>query len=403
MTILFLTMSDITDINIHGVYQDLMCKFRDCGHNVFIVSPCQRRYGKATELMNVDGVHILRVRTLNVQKANVVEKGIGQISIEFLYKRAIKKYLREVGFDLILYSTPPITFPNVIEYVKRRNPMAKTYLMLKDIFPQNALDLGMLSDKGLKGGIYRLFKKKEKKLYDLSDHIGCMSPANVDYLLKHNSYIEKEKVEICPNSYAPTSEMILTEREKEEIRKKHSLPTDKPIFIFGGNLGKPQGIPFVIKCLDASAGRKDCHFVLIGDGTEYPKLDSWVSKTKPSNVSLFRRLPKSDYDKLTSACDIGLIFLDYKFTIPNYPSRLLPYLMNRKPIFAVTDRSSDIGQIAEVNGYGLWCPSNDVDAFEATVSKILDCDLSLMGEKGYEYYLNNYTVQHTYDAIIQHF
>ena len=43
-------------------------------------------------------------------RTNVVEKGIGQVSIEYLYKRAIKKYLGDVAFDYILYTTPPIIF-----------------------------------------------------------------------------------------------------------------------------------------------------------------------------------------------------------------------------------------------------------------------------------------------------
>ena len=94
-------------------------------------------------------------------------------------------YFADIKFDLILYSTPPITFYKAIEYVKKRDG-AKTYLLLKDIFPQNAVDLGMMSKTGLKGLIYKYFRKKEKKLYAISDKIGCMSQANVDYVLKHN-------------------------------------------------------------------------------------------------------------------------------------------------------------------------------------------------------------------------
>lgn len=163
-----------------------MRKFRDEGHNVFIVTPSERREGRKTCVIEEVGVKILSVRTLNVQKINVIEKGIGQVSIEYLYMRAIKKYFPGVCFDLILYSTPPITFPKVIEYAKKANPSAKTYLLLKDIFPQNAVDIGMLAKTGV---IYKFFRAKEKKLYALSDYIGCMSPANVEDVLKHNPEI----------------------------------------------------------------------------------------------------------------------------------------------------------------------------------------------------------------------
>lgn len=403
MNVLFLTMAVMRGIENKGIYSDLMRRFRNEGHLVFIVRPSERRDREDTALLNVDGIKILRVRTLNVQKTSVIEKGLGQVLLEYQFKSAIKKYVSEVKFDLILYTTPPITLTNVIKWAKLKNPTAKTYLMLKDIFPQNALDLKMLTKGGIKGFLYRSFRKKEKELYRISDYIGCMSPANVQYLIKHNSDIDPRKVEICPNSYEVPPLSLPDEIRRVSIREKFHLPIDRPILIYGGSLGKPQDIPFVIKCLEANKERIDCHFVIIGSGFEYPRLKKWFNEQKPKNVSLFERLPRDEYNLLADACDVGLIFLDYRFTIPNYPSRLLAYLMTKKPIIACTDPNCDTGSIAEENGYGYWCPSNSVDAFTSTVDKMLNSDIRQMGEKGFQFYLNNYTVDHSYYAIIQHF
>ena len=396
-------MSNLTEVDSHGIYSDLMRKFRNEGHEVYIVSPRERRTGESTRLYEANGIHILGVRTLNLQKTNVIEKGIGQVLVETQFKQAIKRHLGDIKFDLILYSTPPITFPKVIQYLKRANPQAKTYLLLKDIFPQNAVDLGMMSTAGVKGILYRFFRKKEKKLYALSDHIGCMSPANVQYVLKHNPEVAPERVEVAPNSYEIQETVTLTDEQRNAIRTKYHLPTDRPIFIYGGNLGKPQGIPFLTKCLNANADREDCHFVVVGNGTEYGKMETWYKTRQPRSVSVFQHLPSEDYNQLVRACDVGLIFLDYRFTIPNYPSRLLPYLMEKKPIIAATDPNCDTGSIAEKNGYGLWCPSNDVDAFTRCVDKMLGSDLKQMGENGYRFFLENYTVEHTYSKIVAHF
>ena len=243
-------------------------------------------------------------------------------------------------------------------------------------------------------------------LYALSDYIGCMSPANVRYIIEHNQGVRPDKVELAPNSYEPLFNVYLDDTNRKEtnaIRESLNLPIGKPIFIYGGNLGKPQGIPFLIQCLDANSKRDDCHFVIVGNGTEYGKLEAWYSTKHPKSVSIFPRLLKDNYDRLVKACDVGLIFLDYRFTIPNYPSRLLPYLMAKKPIIAATDPISDTGAIAEENGYGLWCPSNDVNAFTQCVDKMLTSDISQMGERGYQFYLENYTVDKTYNAIMQHF
>lgn len=400
MNILFLTMSSgIEKFNARGIYTDLMRKFRDEGHEVYIVFPRERKHGLPTHVRVQDGVHLLGVKTLNVTKTNVIEKGIGQVSIEFLYKRAIKKYFAGVNFDLILYTTPPITFPKVIEYIRKVNPNAKTYLLLKDIFPQNAVDMGMLSKTGVKGVLYKFFRAKEKKLYALSDYIGCMSPANVRYVLEHNPEISGYRAEVAPNSL----KLVESERNVDmSVLIRYNIPTDKPIFIYGGNLGVPQGIPFLIECLEANADREDCHFVVVGSGTYYQRLADWYQARKPKAVTVMKGLPKEDYDRLVRACQVGLIFLDYRFTIPNFPSRLLSYLEYKMPVIACTDPNCDTGSIAEENGFGFYAPSNDVAAFTQAVDKMLASDMHAMGEKGHRFLKANYLVEHTYNQIMKH-
>ena len=413
MNVIFLTLVQVSNIEDRTIYHDLMRKFRDEGHQVYIVTPSERRMGINSSLKESNGVKILNVKTLNIQKTNVVEKGIGTLLLERQYKAAIKKYLGDIKFDLITYSTPPITFTNVVRYLKKKNPKAITYLQLKDIFPQNAVDIGMFGEKSL---FNWYFRRKEKALYNVSDCIGCMSPANVEFLLKHNPEVDPAKVEVAPNSIEapcpPKGENCENESEDDKvlrenneryyIRKKYNLPLDKPIFIYGGNLGKPQGIPYLIECLEANANRRDCHFVVIGTGTEYPRLEAWYNANLNLNVKLMKGLPKADYDLLVRSCDVGMIFLDHRFTIPNYPSRLLSYLEYKMPVLCATDVNTDIGKIAEENGYGYWCESVKPEDFTALVDKMLASDMKAMGEKGYQFLKENYLVEHTYNAITKH-
>ncbi len=424
MNIIFLTLVRISDIEDRGIYHDLMRKFRDEGHNVYIVTAVERRQGKGTSMVESNGVKILNVKTLNVQKTNIVEKGVGTLLIEKQFKSAILKYLGDVKFDLITYSTPPITFTNVVKYLKQKNPLALSYLQLKDIFPQNAVDMGMLNSSGFKvqGSrfiidwakffLYKYFRRKEKALYDASDYIGCMSPANVAFLLKHNPSIDAKCVEVAPNSIElRKDDDVLNDigqlnAARIYIRKKYNLPLDKPMFIYGGNLGKPQGIDYLVKCLDANKRRTDCFFVVVGSGTEYSRLEAWMSDVRCLKedvcVKVMKGLPKEDYDMLVRSCDVGLIFLDHRFTIPNYPSRLLSYLENKMPVLCATDVNTDIGKIAEENGYGYWCESVKTEDFTALVDKILVSDRKVMGEKGYVFLKDNYLVDHTYNAIVNH-
>lgn len=399
MNILFLTLYPLSDISERGIYTDLTREFIRHGHQVYIVVPAERRFHLPTGIKESDGAKILSVKTQNIQKTNLIEKGLGTLLLEYQYQRAIRKYWKNIKFDLILYSTPPITFNRVISSVKRRCE-AKTYLLLKDIFPQNAVDLGMFSKGSF---IYKLFRKKEERLYQLSDYIGCMSPANVEYVLRHNPSITAERVEVCPNSI----ELYGKESEYNNggLLQKLNIPTDKLLLIYGGNLGRPQGIDFLMDVLAANEKRTDTYFVVVGNGTEYGKISQWFRNNTPHNSCLIPSLPKQEYDDLVSACDVGLIFLDNRFTIPNYPSRLLSYLENRMPVLMATDMNTDIGPIAEKNGYGLWTESGNLETFMEMVEFVAEDRerLKLMGEKGYDYLKDNYTVERTYRIIMKHF
>ncbi|MDO9153322.1 MAG: glycosyltransferase family 4 protein [Paludibacter sp.] len=398
MNIIFLTLANINSIDDRGIYTDLLRTFVHKGHHVSIVTPKERRNGIETFLEKGENYNILHVKTLNIVSTNIIEKGIGTLAIEYQYMWAIRKHLSGIKYDLILYSTPPITFTRVIKAIKRRDH-AKTYLLLKDIFPQNAVDLGMFKREGI---LHRFFRRKEKQLYAVSDYIGCMSPANVAYVLKHNPQIRTDKVEVCPNSIEP-DESIKEKEDTFEVRKKYNIPQNAVIFIFGGNMGKPQGLSFLTEVLEANNNKADRYFIVIGTGTERQKVADWFATHEHTNSVLLDGLPKREYDQLVKACDVGLIFLDQRFTIPNYPSRLLSYLEYKMPVIVASDNNSDMGKIAEENKYGFFAVHGDTEMFNDQLDKLTKNRnlIKEMGENGYAFMMKNYTVERSYDIIMK--
>ena len=395
MNVLFVTLVGINSIEDRGIYQDLLRQFRNKGHDVTIVTPVERRKGIAANYRQKDGVSILQVKTLNVTKTNLIEKGVGTVLLEYQFLSAIKKYLSTKKFDLVLYSTPPITFSRVIQFIKKRDN-AKSYLLLKDIFPQNAVDLGMMKRDGI---LHRFFQRKEKQLYKVSDYIGCMSPANVNYVLKHNPEISPARVEVCPNSIEPVEEAA---GKNDMLRSQYNIPAEATLYIYGGNLGKPQGLDFLMEVLETNNNKPDRFFIVIGSGTEKQRLNDWFQSHPLSNAVMLDGLPKVAYDQLVRSCDVGLIFLDKRFTIPNYPSRLLSYLENKMPVLVASDTNTDAGPIAEENGYGLWAEHGDIDKFNALIDVFCENPelRKQMGEKGYRYLMENYTVERSYEVIM---
>lgn len=397
MNILFLALPGYNSINDRGIYLDLLRVFIRNGHEVYIVASLAESSPEPFKLIEEKGSHLLKIKTGQITKASLIKKGINTLLVEKRYRKAIEEHYQEIKFDLVLYPTPPITFLKVVAYIKQRDG-AQAYLMLRDIFPQNAVDVGLMSKTGVKGLIYQSFRRKEKRLYAVSDRIGCMSQANVDYVLKHNPEVDSKKVEICPNSTEIDDKSVSAEVRKE-IRNKYGIPLDKRVYVYGGNLGRPQGIPFLIECLKEVSNDDNAYFLIVGDGTEFGRIEAYINSSQQKNAKLMKRLPKEDYDTMVGACDIGMIFLDHRFTIPNFPSRLLSYMQAKIPVLAVTDPNTDVGKVVEDGGFGWWVESNDTKAFAGTVAKINGMNLDEVKEIEFAYLVNHYAVENTYKII----
>lgn len=388
------------NINQRGIYTDLVEELSERGINIYVVSPRQKRENLPTELSKEGNISILKVKTGNITSTkSFIEKGISTIMIEYQYLSAIKKYFKDVKFDMIIYSTPPITFNKILKYFKtKRN--SKTYLMLKDIFPQNAVDIEMMKKGSL---IWKYFRNKEIKLYKNSDMIGCMSKGNMDYILKHNDFIKKDKVEIFPNAIKPLDR--IKKRGKDiEILKKYNISIDSTLFVYGGNLGKPQGIDFLLEVADNFHKVEKGHLLIVGSGTEYDKIKEHIDNTKPQKVSIYKRLPKEEYDKLIGSADVGLIFLDKRFTIPNFPSRLTSYMENSLPILAATDKNTDLKDVLKESESGFWCESGDIDSFIDYAQRLSENSelRTKMGLNGRIYLEENYDITKTVDILLKH-
>ena len=400
MNVLFLTLMEINDFSQTGIYPDLINEFAENGHDIYVVSPCEEKNKNKYQLLREKGnVHLVSALIPDYYGVGLVQKGYSSLVIGKRFIDAINKINPTVRFDLILYSTPPITFVSVIEKIKKKDN-AYAYLLLKDIWPQGPIDVGALSETGVKGLITRYFKRKEQKLYEVSDFIGCMSEMNKKYLIE-KSGVDKNKIEICPNSIKVRNRPNI---DKDEVRRNNGLPISKTIFVYGGNLGVAQGIDFIESCLEKNEENSDSFILIVGSGTEYNRLQMWFEKNNPHNSKLISHLPKEEYMKVMASCDVGLIFLDHRFTIPNFPSRLLSYMEGKMPVLAATDPNTDVGTVIEEGKFGYWCESINPDVFVGLVSKFSqNTDLYEMGQNAWDYLNEEYTVTKTYQTIVNHF
>lgn len=400
MNILYLFLGDLPGFGESNIYIDLPRRLRDLGHRVTIVSLHERRLGRPTACRTEAGVLRLRVRSGNVTKTGFLEKGLSLLALNGQVARAVSRHLPGARFELIICYTPPVTHGPLVTALKRRYH-APAYLVLKDIFPQNAIDLGLFGPRSLPGRYYR---QAEKRLYAAADHIGCTSPANVDHLLENNPEIPPEKVEICPNGVFPRPVTIRDPARIRALRGRYRLPEDRVVLVYGGNLGRPQAPGFIRACLRANRDNRRVFFLLAGAGTEAGRLDDFIRREQLANARRLPQLPSGEYETLVSACDIGLIFLDRRFTVPNSPARVLTYLQASLPVLAATDRCTDLRGELETGGCGLWCESGSVEDFNACLAQLMDEKRRrAMGAAGRRFFEAHFTVGHTAAAIMKHF
>ena len=140
MRILFLMISYPAVEKNSSMYTDLATFFSRNGFDTYVVvgnGPGE------TSLKFENGVNVLRVKTMELFNTSMIRKGIANILLPHQISKAIKKYIGHIKFDTIILSTPPITYLKTVKWLKR-NYNNKIYLILRDIFPQNAKDLGII-------------------------------------------------------------------------------------------------------------------------------------------------------------------------------------------------------------------------------------------------------------------
>jgi len=268
--------------------------------------------------------------------------------------------------------------------------------MLKDIFPQNGVDLGIYSRKSI---IFKYFRRQEKKMYCTATYIGCMSDANRQYILKHNKNLIENKVGIFPNTKKICE--IPSKPDTYIYRKKYGIPELATVFLFGGNMGKPQALDFLAQTIIKLKNEKNIFFAMIGRGNEKQRIKDKLMSEGCKNFIMLDNMSRDEYEQFALECDVGLILLDYNFTIPNYPSRILTYMEYSMPILSATDKVTDVRDMIQRANCGISCFSNDLTSFVDKVC-LLASDKQLrieMGNNGRNFVEKNFDVNKSVKII----
>lgn len=398
MNILFLYLRHSESKDDSTLTRELSDEFSRNGNDITIVTILEKKFKRETEYKIENGYEVLRVKTGNYfNVGNKIEKGITTLTMIPKLKRGILKYLGDKKYDLIITHTPFLSDASLINPLKKHFK-CPAHLILWDIFPQNAKDIGIIKNNI----IFNFFKQKEKKMFLAYDQIWCMSKGNIKYLQEKYEYLDKDKIKLLKNwAYLKPKLKI----NKEEIRKKYVYSEKDFLAIFGGNMGKPQKLENILslaeKCLELS----DVKFIFVGNGSEKERLKKITKDKNLKNINFIDQLPREDYERFTSACNIGLVSLDERFTVPNFPSKTTDYFKLSLPILASLDRCSaeDYGKFLEEEAKGgVFAEAGNVeDLYEKFLTLYNSKDLrKWLGNNGREYYEEHLGVDKAYKVIM---
>ncbi|MBP3360157.1 MAG: glycosyltransferase family 4 protein [Clostridia bacterium] len=364
------------------------------GINVTVLALCEERLGIETNYKKYENFDIVHVHCGNIQKTNKYKKVISSVMANLQMVHAANKYLKKRTFDVCVWSVSTTLIYVGVRMLKEKFKAAE-YLLLKEYWPQDPVDLGAMREGG---AVYSVLKHAERSMLQAADYIGTSSEAGTKYVI--DRYPENSsKCEVCPHC---EEAVVIDKTDKKAVLKSYGLPENKTIFIYGGNFGVSQGIDDMISCISTASAVEDAYFVLLGSGTEYMKVKKHFENYE--NVRFMGGMKHSEFLRLASACDAGMIFLFKDYNVPNIPGKLNTYLNAEVPIIACVDRTTDLGDIISEGGAGIKVRSGDAAGFKAAVEKLQDESLRReMSENAKKLLYEKYTPDKTVSIIKNHF
>lgn len=330
---------------------DLAHEFKLRNHDPVVITP-NNNISNNVQLTEEQGIQVIRVKTGKIKGTTRFSRALNEIRLSNKIWRKAKKHLLAHQFDLIVYYSPSIFFGSLVNRLKKIFD-CKSYLILRDIFPQWALDAGILK----KGPLYSYFKRKEFQNYDAADVIGVQSPANLKYFI-NNGLNERYNLEVLFNWINLSQDSV----SHFNFRKKLGLEK-KIVFFYGGNIGIAQDMDNIIRLAERFNQDPDAYFLLVGDGSEVHRLQKEVQKRNLTNLAIHPAVNQRDYLCMLSEFDIGLISLDRRLKTQNFPGKMLGYMYNAKPILASINQGNDLQDILHTHDVGLVSYNGDNETF----------------------------------------
>jgi len=313
--------------------RDLAAELVRAGHEPTVIVP-DRQLPTEWKLESVEGVRVLRVASRDLRAGGNLHRAVVESSMPLVLYRALRKSpLRDEPWDAVVWYSPSIFFGPLV-WLMRRKRRFRTYLILRDIFPEWTVDLRIMR----KGPAYAFFKAVAALQYRVADTIGIQSPSNAVYL---RSWSRAKRIEVLQNWLAPAANLGC------RIRLSSTPLAGRTVFVYIGNMGVAQSLGIFLDAAELLQKRGDLGFLFVGRGTDYKRLAEDAERRKLQNVLFHEEIEPQEVAGLLAQCHIGILALDTRHRTHNVPGKFLSYMQAGLPVLARVNAGIDLAELIE--------------------------------------------------------
>ena len=341
--------------------RDLSREFVRQGHELTVLLP-SGDLKENWELSECGGARVLRLAAPSTKDVGYMRRTIGEWLMPYAMKRNLKKSpLASKRWEGVIWYSPSIFHAPLVRALKLHS-RCRSYLIIRDIFPEWALDLGLMRP----GLAYAFFKKIARQQYETADVIGVQSPGNLGYFEYWDEGRAGRRLEVLQNwlSCAANSSCSL--------RIDATSLAARKIFVYAGNMGVAQGLDILIELANLLRHRRDIGFLFVGRGSEASRLKSAAEKLELENVLFHPEVDPDEIPDLYAQCAAGIVCLDKRHRSHNIPGKFLTYMQNGLPALAIINRGNDLATLIQNERVGKVCETHDLEAVVTQCAAVVD-------------------------------
>ena len=314
------------------------------------------------ELTSPSGVRVLRC---SPRRLDMLGRTIGDASKFLLSSRHLASVARSRlnlrEFDVAMAWMPLTAIAPLVPLLSAAG-IRHRLLFIWDFFPDHHREIGRIP-----GGLpYLVARYSEARLLRHFSTIFCTLPGNADYLRRNFTLTDEQRVRIAPIWCDATPRPPV---DRAATRRRHDLPLDRPIAVFGGQLVAGRGFEQIFAAAqNAAEEQSSLLFLFVGDGALAAQLRQ--RSLFHSNIRWLPAMSRDAYLELLGACDVGMTVTVPGVTSFSIPSKTLDYLRTGIPIIAAVEAESDFIRLLEEYGVGIGISFGEARDFRREADRL---------------------------------